>query len=415
MPTLKVAGGLSCELRGRAEARLLPGPAIHSVGWEAADFGLLRPRWLVKPGERVRGGQPLLSDRRRPEILYVAPVSGALHCVESGPQRRLQRLEILCDASIEVMNFAVKGAAERADALRELLLRSGLWPALRARPYGRVPDPAARPAAIFVQAIDTQPLAADPSAVIAAQQADFERGLQALCLLGEGPVFVCQSAAQPWVAPGRQIRPVRILGRHPAGLPGSSVHRLFPAGRHEVWEIHCQEVIAIGYLLREGRLLGQRWISVAGAAAATPALYALPPGAALAEVASALGNQRPTMALSGSPLHGRSGHYLGRRNYQISLLGAATAPARRGWRDWFRSLAASTAMFPLERLDKVFPFAMPATPLLRALSVGDVETAVELGALELLEEDLDVLSQLCVSGRNYGALLRGLLDEWELG
>ncbi|MBK8439867.1 MAG: hypothetical protein IPL38_10360 [Rhodobacter sp.] len=47
---------------------------------------------------------------------------------------------------------------------------------------------------------------------------------------------------------------------------------------------------------------------------------------------------------------------------------------------------------------------------MRALAVGDVETAERLGCLELLEDDLALLSHLCPSGSDYGMLLRRTLD-----
>ena len=69
--------------------------------------------------------------------------------------------------------------AERR-AGRDNLLQSGLWTALRTRPFSKVPDPESSPSSIFVTAIDTQPLAADPQVVIAEQGEAFQAGLTVL-------------------------------------------------------------------------------------------------------------------------------------------------------------------------------------------------------------------------------------------
>ncbi|MBD8526115.1 hypothetical protein [Pseudomarimonas arenosa] len=414
MRSIRLAGGLRFDLPGAPAPRLLSGTAISRVGWEAADFARLRPRLARKPGDQVRAGDCLMVDRRRSAICFTAPHSGTLRVLELGAQRRLERLEIELEAGLEPREFATDDAS-CASGLRQLMQSSGLWPALRARPFGGIPDPEAVPAALFVQAIDTQPLAADPLLIIEPHRSEFERGLKALCLLGSGPVFVCQAAETPCIEPGAQITPVRFVGRHPAGLPGTHVHQLLPAGRRQVWEIHYQEVIALGHLLEHGRLWPQRWIAVAGADARQPAIYALPVAADLAELAPTLAASTTSAIISGSPLHGRLGRYLGRRHYQISVLPPPRSDAT-GWRGWSqRRRSAIGAMLALEQLDTVFPFGLPATPLLRALSVGDDERAVELGALQLLEEDLDLLSHVCVSGVRYGALLRRTLQAWEAG
>jgi Na+-transporting NADH:ubiquinone oxidoreductase subunit A len=56
------------------------------------------------------------------------------------------------------------------------LLASGLWTALRTRPFSKSPF-RARPAAIFVTAMDTNPLSVDPQPIILAQRKPLMPGL----------------------------------------------------------------------------------------------------------------------------------------------------------------------------------------------------------------------------------------------
>jgi Na+-transporting NADH:ubiquinone oxidoreductase subunit A len=66
---------------------------------------------------------------------------------------------------------------------------------------------------------------------------------------------------------------------------------------------------------------------------------------------------------------------------------------------------------PLEAFERAMPLDILPVPLMRALSVGDVEAAERLGCLELVEEDMALLSYLCPGHADYGALLRQMLDE----
>jgi len=54
-----------------------------------------------------------------------------------------------------------------------------------------------------------------------------------------------------------------------------------------------------------------------------------------------------------------------------------------------------------------------AVPLLRALLVGDTESAQKLGCLELDEEDLSLCTFLCPSKYEYGPVLRENLTQIE--
>ena len=62
-------------------------------------------------------------------------------------------------------------------------------------------------------------------------------------------------------------------------------------------------------------------------------------------------------------------------------------------------------------LEHALGFDVPVVPFLRALSVGDAETASRLGCLEMVEEDVAAVSLACTSGADYGRMLRYVLDE----
>jgi Na+-transporting NADH:ubiquinone oxidoreductase subunit A len=132
---------------------------VTSVALLGVDFPEVRPALRVEVGDRVTAGQTLFVDRRRPEIAFTAPATGVVATIGRGRRLALDTLVIdLTGDSAEF--FAASPGDPSRDGVRELLLKSGLWPAFRTRPFGHLPDPAAVPDSIFVTAMDTNPLAA---------------------------------------------------------------------------------------------------------------------------------------------------------------------------------------------------------------------------------------------------------------
>ena len=375
------------------------------------DYPGIRPHFLVEVGEAVVRGQPLFVDRKRPDIAFTAPVSGTVADIARGARRMLDAL-VLRVGDAPPRRFDSIDPADPG-ALRQLLLASGLWTAFRTRPFERLPDPDASPAAIFVTAIDTAPLAADPALVISANETAFRAGVEALGHLTEGPVFVCQAPGAPLAPEAGRIRVAEFAGPHPAGLPGTHIHHLMPASAaRTVWHIGYQDVIAIGLLLATGELWGERIVSLAGPAVRRPRLVHVAPGADIDELASG-GNVAPDAALlSGSVLHGHSSRFLGRYHTQVTALSPRPGVGRLGDAlRWLLRRRPHDAILPVTAYERVMPLGLLPVPLLRALAVGDVETAERLGCLELAEDDLALLNYVCPTGTDYGPLLRHALDE----
>ncbi len=399
---------------GTASRALPPVPcAVGAVAVMARDFPAVVWDPRVTQGQVVRQGQALCVDRLRPEIALVAAASGRVSGLHHGARRRLERIEIEAEGAEET-EFDVKGATADPGSLRALLLKSGAWAAFRTRPFGRIPAPSDTPSAIFVTVTDSQPLAADPVAVLAPQMAAFQRGVAGLLHLTEGPVFLCQPPGPALMAAQGRLRVVQVAGAHPAGLAGTHIHHLWPVSvQKPVWQIGGQDVSALGQLLESGRIGARRVVSVAGPGVQAPRLVSVLLGARLTDLVDDAAGGKPLarQVISGSVLSGQSAPFLGRFDLQVTVLGGA-APAPSAWGRLLSGLPRlrTGATLPMERFEAAFPFDIPPAPLMRALAVCDVETAERLGCLDLLEEDLALLSWLCPSGCDYGALLRRVLD-----
>ena len=373
----------------------------------------MRPVFSVAEGDRVAAGETLFRDRRRPELHHVAPVAGTVAEIRRGPRRSFEHLVLAVEQG-KARDFALPPGLD-AETLAALLIEAGLWTSLRTRPFERVPIPGSRPDALFITAIDTRPWAPDPARIITPRAEWFARGAAALRLLSGGKTFLCQKtgADLPRI---EGVEAVGFSGPHPAGLVGTHIHRLHPVGAGGVvWHIPYQEVIAIGHLLATGRIWSSRIIGLAGDGVTRPALLETHPGADLHDLCRGRLVEGPVRLLSGSPLGGQAGRYLEAGHVQLSALRHQPAPGSAGWlaqaRDWL--VRGSGAILPNTLHERAAPPGILAIPFLRAISVGDVETARELGALELAEEDMALLTHVDGAGTDFGSLLRGVLDALE--
>lgn len=443
----KLRKGLDLPILGEPEQRIEDAPAVTQVGVVGADYVDLKPTMYVEEGAVVKLGQPLFEDKRRPGVLHTAPAAGRVAAIHRGARRVLQSVVIQVEGD-EALTFRAWPAAQfgqlAREDVRENLRLSGLWTALRTRPYSRVPNIDAVPAAIFVPVIDTRPLAADPRVVLTGQEEHFRNGVALLTRLTDGEVFVCCApGAVPPLPDLPQVRVAEFEGPHPAGLVGTHMHFLKPVGAtRSNWHINPQDVAAIGKLFASGQLDNTRIVASGGPQMQRPRLLRTRVGARISELI--LPDLKPGEArpLSGSVFAGREargwGDYLGRYHYQIAVLPEGRERRFLGWINpggekvsainvLLSSLASASrryalntstngsprAMVPIGNYEKVMPLDVLPSQLLRALLVRDTDSAQALGALELDEEDLSLCSFVCVGKHDYGPILRANLEQIE--
>lgn len=422
------------------------GADVASVAVIGADHAGLRPVMHVKVGEQVKLGQPLFAERGDERVLFAAPGSGHITAIHRGARRALLSVVIKLDGRDEVTfsSWPEAGLANlRLDQVKEMLLSSGLWTALRTRPYGRRANPDEIPAAIFVTAMDSNPLAADAKLIIDAEEKSFANGLTVVSQLTHGKVHLCHA---PWAdlptGDRDNVVAAEFAGPHPAGLVGTHIHLLEPVSANKlVWHLNYQDVISIGKLFTTGRLPVDRVVSLAGPVVKRPRLVRTRIGASIDDLIEGELLDEQCRVISGSVLSGRRAigleAYLGRFHNQISVIAEATASPRSSHRSAFarlftaysalvtgapvkRKYTMTTAqngdpgpLVPLGGYDRVMPLDVLPTPLIRALMVGDTDMAQALGCLELEEEDLALCTFMCPGNIDHGSLLRQTLDRIE--
>ncbi len=437
---ITIKKGLDLPLVGGPEQVIHNGPAIKRVATLGEEYIGLRPTMKIKVGDKVKKGQIIFEDKKNLGVKYTASASGTVVEINRGAQRVLQSVVIEAEGN-ECVSFAKYDTAQLdtldAQLVRDNLIESGLWTAMRTRPFSKAPAVDSTAAGIFVTAIDTQPLAANPEVVIGEHRDDFANGLKVLARLTEGKVYLCKAPGADIPAANAQVE--EFAGGHPAGLPGTHIHFLLSASANRtVWHVGYQDVIAIGQLFTTGELNSERVVAVVGPKALKPRLIRTQVGASTAELTAGEIADGDVRVVSGSVLSGRTAvgphAYLGRFHQQVSLLEEGREQEFIGWampgaekysitRAFLGHLSPSRlfkmttstggsdrAMVPIGNYERVMPLDILPTMLLRDLVSGDFDGAASLGALELDEEDLALCTFVCPGKYDYATYLRDCLD-----
>ncbi|MBZ7670806.1 Na(+)-translocating NADH-quinone reductase subunit A [Klebsiella grimontii] len=443
---IKITKGLNLPIAGMPSQQISSKPAVKHVALLGEEYIGMRPSMAVREGDRVQKGQLLFEDKKNPGVRFTAPASGTISAIHRGERRVLQSVVIDVDGD-DAVHFPRYELADLAALTREVvqrqLLESGMWTAFRTRPFSKIPAPGSVPAAIFVTAIDTNPLAADPQPIILAQREAFDAGLTLLTRLTDGKVHVCQAnGGKLGGHPVGQVTFNQFAGPHPAGLVGTHIHFLEPVSlKKQVWHLNYQDVIAVGKLFLEGELSVERIIALAGPQVKEPRLIKTCSGASLDELLADELLDDENRIISGSVLsgtHARGPHaFLGRFHLQVSVVKEGREKELFGWvmpgKDKF-SITRTTlghfmkrklfnfstdtnggerAMVPIGNYERVMPLDILPTMLLRDLLAGDTDSAQALGCLELDEEDLALCTYVCPGKYEYGPALRSVLTQIE--
>lgn len=450
---IQIKRGLDIPISGAPDQTIVAGPSIRSVALTASTYVGLKPTMLVEQGDKVKLGQVLFTDKKNPGVKFVSPASGKVAAIHRGAKRVFHSvvIDVEGDEAESFRTFTRQQLqSASAEQIQSHFIDSGCWTFFRTRPFGKIPAVTSKPYAIFVNAMDTNPLAADPEPIILAAKEDFELALLAISKLTEGKTFLCTKAQSrlPDFSKdiGSSLQTESFAGPHPAGLSGTHIHFLAPANeKRQVWSIHYQQVIAIGRLLSSGKVSTERVIALAGPQVEKPRLIKTRLGASTDELCAGQLKAGENRIIVGSVLSGSIAQgafsYLDDSALQISVIKAKTEREfvalighvsphlnRHSVKNLFLSklnknkkfdftatLNGSTrAMVPIGSYEEVMPLDILPTHFLRAILVGDTEMAVALGALELVEEDVALCTYVCPGKYEYGPILRDNLTTIEL-
>ncbi|MCK4765809.1 MAG: Na(+)-translocating NADH-quinone reductase subunit A [Candidatus Aminicenantes bacterium] len=439
MGLTKIKKGLDIPITGEPKQEISAAAAPKRVALVGYDYMGMKPTMAVSIGDKVKLGQLLFTDKKMPGVKYTSPGAGKVVEINRGAKRVFESIVIELQGNREITFDSFPGdKLESADKekIKNQLIESGMWTALRERPFGKTADPAHTPHSIFVNAMDSNPLAPAVDKVLEGSEKAFRDGLTLLSKLTPGKLFLCK-------APGSNIPTAGIdslsveefSGPHPAGIPGTHIHFLDPVYREKcVWYIGAQDVAAFGKFFAAGKIPVERVVSLAGPTVKHPRLLRTRIGACIDDISGSEIEDGDNRVLSGSILNGRTAEnslsYLGRYHRQITSLREDRKREFLGWLSpgWnsfsvkkilasslfpWKKFAFSTSteggprpIVPVGSYEKVMPLDILPTFLLRSLMVDDVEEVEKLGVLELVEEDLALCTFVSAAKIDCGEALR---------
>lgn len=442
--TIVLKKGLNIPIAGDAELRVSKtiGGGVFAI--QPTDFKGLLPRLLVKEGDSVLCGSPVIADKKNPDIIFCSPVSGTVKEIVRGEKRKLLAVLIEAGAEQKSVDFGVKDpAGMSADEVRQALLQSGLWPFLVQRPYGIVANPDVKPLAIYVSTFNTAPLAADCEFCFGADVKAAQAGVDALDKLTDGGVHVSLNAevSGSAFAALKNVKFHSFKGQHPAGNVGVQIANIRPIFKEEtVWTVSLAGLVAIGKLFTTGSYDLCRKVAVTGPACANPSYVETFPGMPVSAVADFSAESTETVRfVSGDALSGTNvgvNGYLGFFDNQITILHEGVEEELLGWinplrfnqysqdHSYFSWLFSgkkynmSTNLHGGKRTflmndgyyGKYLPMDIFPVYLAKACLAGDIDKMEKYGIYEVLPEDLALCEFVDPSKNNIQEMIAKGID-----
>ena len=460
--TITIRKGLDLPIGGAAELRLTDARSITTYAIRPTDFVGLTPRLVVEEGDIVHLADALFVDKHDERIRFTSPVDGHVKAIVRGEKRKL--LEVVVEADYKSAGLTGSDCKssptpqkpQNADEIKAAMLQCGLWTMLRQRPFGTIANPDDKPKAIFVSAFSSAPLAPDYDFALQGREEWFKKGLHALAKLTDGKVHVCFKPEQRLVEQlstlNSQLSTHYIKGPHPAGNIGTQIANIDPINKGEViWTMNAQDVAVLGELVTTGVYRPEKVIAVAGPNIKNPHYYHVKAGACLSEIIKGqlLNNDYPKMnaddaskknrIISGNILSGTqiaADGFIGAYDDLVSILPEGDYYDFMGWlMPGFRKFSFSRTFLsgfmpkmlkwkfdtnthgderPLVftgNFERVFPFDIYPTQLLKACIVGDINLMENLGIYEVEPEDFALCEFIDTSKTDIQVIIREALEK----
>ncbi|MGB5943919.1 MAG: Na(+)-translocating NADH-quinone reductase subunit A [Leeuwenhoekiella sp.] len=438
---IKIKKGLDIKLVGEAEQQLVAAPKSRTYTIKPSDFHLITPKMIIKEDHAIAAGAPLFYAKEDPSIKFVSPVSGTLTEIRRGAKRVITHIVITADGTenshdhgkLDVMSAS-------AEAIKERMLESGLWPFIKQRPYDVIAKTKTAPLAIYVSGHNSAPLAPDANFTLKGKEKEIQAALTALSKLTEGKVHVSTAAGTTVFSEMRDIVLHTVKGPHPSGNVGTQINRISPVNKGEtVWTVAAEDLPIIGEALLTGKFNPERIISVSGSCIKAPKYYKTKIGAEVSTFVYDAGlKEEHCRMISGNVLTGEQvppDGSLGYYHKEFVAIPEGDDYEFFGWnKPVFNKISPSRALTfswlnPNKKYDldtntngehrafvvtgiyeEVFPLDIYPLQLLKACMVEDLDAMEQMGMYEVAPEDFALTEFICVSKQPHQAIIRQGLD-----
>jgi len=433
---IRLRKGLNIPLKGKASNQITKHISSNIVAVKPSDFRNFSPKLLIKEGDAVLAGSPVLADKKNLSVRLCSPVSGTVKEIVRGEKRKLLAVLIENDHKNERLQFTTLSKNAKKEEIIERLLEGGLWPAIKQRPYGIIPNPDVEPKSIFISGFDSSPLAPDLDFTLKGEMDAIQAGIDVLNLLTKGGIHLSLNIDNFAGSPFHRIERVifhTFEGPHPAGNVGIQINHIDPINKGDiVWTIDLYSLAAIGKLFTRGIYDVKKIIAVTGPRCINPSYVECLPGMCMNDIkeysdenSGVKNSNLPVRWISGNVLTGvnvGANGYTGFFHNQVTLISEGKYYEMLGWIKPFRSKKFSISRTYFSWLnhkkqyeldtntngderafvmtgvyEKVLPMDIYPTYLLKAILAEDIDNMEALGIYEVIEEDFALCEFVCPS------------------
>ena len=434
--TINIRKGLDLPISGAAEKRVTDMLDTATYAIKPIDFVGLTPRLLVAEGDIVSAGDALFCDKNDERVRFTSPVGGTVKAIVRGEKRRLLEVVVETDGS----QAKPLKKPENAQDIKEAMLQCGLWTMLRQRPFGTIANPDDEPKAIFVSAFSSAPLAPDYDFIMQGREDLLKKGLETLAKLTKGKIHICfrpnQKLAERLQIPVSNIQFHFVKGPHPAGNIGTQIAHIDPINKGDVvWTMNLQDVAVLGELVSTGIYNPEKLIAVAGPNVEKPQYYKVKAGVCLKDILY----KENSRVISGNILSGNKiepNGFLGANDDLVSVIPEGKYYDFMGWlmpgikkfsfsRTFLSGFLPKLLNWNFDTnthgdqrpivftgdFERVFPFNIYPTQLIKACVISDIELMENLGIYEVEPEDFALCEFIDVSKTDIQTIIREALEK----
>lgn len=442
---IKLKKGLDINLKGQAEKTVEKTVSPTFISIKPSDFPCVKPHLEVRQGDKVKAGDVLFTDKFRPEICFCSPVSGEVAEIRRAERRRITDVIVKADSQTEYAKFEVKDLNSK-DAVKELFLKSGVWPYLRQRPFNIIADPQQEAKAVYISTFDSAPLAADYQFVLKDQLDTFQAGVDALSKLAKVYIGLDGKVASNIFANVKNAESYAFEGPHPAGNAGVQISYVCPVNKGEsVIVVNPQDVVIIGRLVKNGIYDAKKTIALAGSKVKNPAYVSVVANSNIDSVLEGKIDETPLEGVEGEAVRIIGGNvltgtklskdgFLGFYDNEITIIPEGKYYDFFGWAlpglkkysfshtffSWLcpkKQYELDTNMHGEKRayvvtgtFEKLVPMDILPLQLIKAILAQNIELMEELGIYEVAEEDFALCEFADTSKTDIQAIIRKGLD-----
>ena len=421
---IKIRNGFNLNLNGEANKILSESERSKTFALKPTDFFCLKPKLLVREGDKVKKGTPLFFSKDNPRIHFVSPVSGEILAISRGEKRKILEVVIsVQNTSSDSVKFKTTNFKNfSVEEIKDILLLSGSWPFILQRPYGIIAQPEDKPSAIYISTYSTSPLDVDFDFVLKNKKEDFQLGVSILSKLADNLYLTVDSDFPSFFENIKDASILKVKGPHPAGNIGVQIHNHKPISPGEkVWTVKPEDVSNIGSLFRNGEFCSNRTVAVVGPTVKNPQYFTSRIGSSISSILKKIevDKSKECRLINGDVYSGKKTDidgYLSYSNNLLTIIPEGKSYRMFGWlpfKDNFipslsktsfsrflnkSKLEVSTnlngeerAMVVTGEMEKVFPMNIFPMQLVKACLNQDIERMEALGIYEVVPEDFGLI------------------------